>query len=856
MTALASRTRPRRRPARAARSIALRELRNGLHDGLRGFRVFLACLALGIAAIAAVGSVREAITAGLAREGATLLGGDASVAFTYRFASPSERAALEALGQVSEIVEFRSMVTVPRDGNPLRALTEVKGVDAAYPFYGTLALDPPGALGPRLAGDPPGAAMDPVLADRLGLAIGDTFRLGTRTFRLAARIEREPDDAGGGFDLGPRTLVLADDLEGSGLIEPGTLYETAYRLRLPPGADLDAAEARLAAALPDGGYRWRDSRAGAPGVEQFVERLSAFLVLVGLAGLAVGGVGVASAVRAHMVAKTATIATLKTLGAEGRTIFATFALQIGAITLLALLLGLVVGGGLPLVFAPLLTARLPVPAEIGIYPGALAEAALYGTLAAALFTIWPLAKAQDIRAAALFREVGGLPPGLPRRAFLFAIAALLAALVGSAALLSGIPRLTLYTAGGLVTTFGVLIGAAWAVRRVARRLALLPALRGRTALRTALGAVGGPGGEATSVVLSLGLGLTVLSAIGQIDTNLRAAIERDLPAVAPAYFMVDIQPDQIDAIRALAEAPDVERVRAAPMLRGIITRINGEDARAVAGDHWVLQGDRGVTYSDRPPPETTITAGSWWPPDYDGPTQISFAAEEAAELGLDLGDRLTVNILGRDIEGEITSFREVDFSNAGISFVLAMDPAALRGAPHTWIATIYAAPEAEARILREVADAFPNITAIRVRDAIDRVSEILAGVAAAVTYGAGATLVTGAVVLIGAAAAGTRARVYEAAILKTVGASRATILASFALRWAVLGLAAGFVAAIGGGAAGWGVSHFIMETSFRFAPGSAALVILGGLALTLAAGLAFAWGPLAARPARSLRARD
>ncbi len=840
----------------AARRIAAREIRAGFRNGLRGFRVFLVCLALGIAAIAAVGSVREAITEGLTREGAALLGGDASVEFTYRSAEPAERAALDALGRVSEIVEFRSMVTVPRtEGEADRALTEVKGVDGDYPLYGDLVLDPPGPLGEALAGSPPGAAMDPVLADRLGLSAGDTFRLGTKTFRLAARIETEPDEAGG-FDLGPRTLVRTADLDGAGLLEPGTIYETEYRIALLPGADLDAAEARLAAALPDTGYRWRDAREGAPGLQRFVDRLSAFLVLVGLAGLAVGGVGVASAVRAHMVDKTATVATLKTLGAEGRTIFAVFALQIGAVTVLALALGLLLGAALPLAAAPLLADRLPVPAAIGIYPAALGQAALYGTLAAALFTLWPLAKAQDIRAAALFREAGSLPPGLPRPAFLVATGALLAALVGAATLLSGIPLLTLYTAGGLLAAFAALLATAWGVRRLARRAARLPALRGRTAIRTALGSVGGPGGEAASVVLSLGLGLTVLAAIGQIEANLRSAIERDLPQVAPSYFMVDIQPDQIDAIRALTDDPEVESVEAAPMLRGILSEIDGRDATEVAGDHWVLRGDRGVTYSAEPPPDTTITAGEWWPPGYDGPNLISFAAEEAQELGLSLGDTLTLNILGRDIEGEIASFREVDFSTAGIGFVMAMNPAALQDAPHTWIATIYADEAAEARILRDVAERFPNVTAISVRDAIDRVSQILSGVAAAVTYGAAATLVTGAVVLVGAAAAGTRARVYEAAILKTVGASRATILASFALRWAILGLAAGLVAAVAGAAGAWGVTRFVMETDYVFAPASALAVIGGGIVLTLVAGLAFAWGPLAARPARILRARD
>ena len=356
------------------------------------------------------------------------------------------------------------------------------------------------------------------------------------------------------------------------------------------------------------------------------------------------------------------------------------------------------------------------------------------------------------------------------------------------------------------------------------------------------------------MVLSLGLGLTVLAAVGQIDANLRGAIARDLPDVAPSYFMVDIQTDQLNGFLArLNDDPGVSKVETAPMLRGVITGINGQDAQKVAGDHWGVRGDRGITYAALPSPDTTVTAGTWWPEGYDGPPQISFAAEEAGEIGLNLGDTVTVNVLGRDITAEVTSFREVDFSTAGIGFVMTMNPSALAGAPHTHIATIYADDASEGAILRDLANAYPNITAIRVRDAIDRVTVILGGIAAAITYGALATLITGGVVLIGAAAAGERARTYEAAVLKTLGASRATILASFAMRSALLGAAAGLVAIAAGGVAGWGVSTFVMQTDFVFEPVSAILIVVGGVLVTLLAGLGFAWRPLGARPARVLR---
>ena len=413
----------------------------------------------------------------------------------------------------------------------------------------------------------------------------------------------------------------------------------------------------------------------------------------------------------------------------------------------------------------------------------------------------------------------------------------------------------IWTAGGIAGSLLLLTAAAFLIRILSRRGGKLT--RGHPKLRWALAAISGPREGAASVVLSLGLGLSVLAAVGQIDGNLRNAITGNLPDVAPSYFFVDIQKDQIEAYTAKLEAnPAVERIQSVPMLRGIITRINDRPAREVAGNHWVVQGDRGVTYADALPENTRITGGTWWGENYNGAPQISFAAEEAEEMGLVLGDKLTINILGRDITGTITSFREVDFSTAGIGFVLTMNSAALAGAPHSYISTVYAEEEAEAQILRDLAGTFPNITAVRVRDAIDRVADVLGSLASATSYGASTTLLTGFLVLIGAAAAGTNARIYEAAVLKTLGATRRSILSSFALRSAILGLCAGVVALAAGIAGGWAVSHFIMDTDFSVIWPSALGIVFGGVLATLLAGLAFAWRALNAQPARVLRARE
>ncbi|MBB5515565.1 putative ABC transport system permease protein [Rubricella aquisinus] len=840
-------------------AIAARIARRELRGGLKGFRIFLACIALGVAAIAAVGSVRVAISEGLTREGAAILGGDAEMQFTYRFATEEERAWMAATAlEVSEIVDFRSMAVVDRGDVVERGLTQVKGVDSLYPLYGTVTLDPAIPLEEALATrDLPGAVMQQVLMDRMGLSPGDTFRLGTQEFELRAALVTEPDSAGGGFGLGPRTIVTTEGLNGSGLITTGTLFETGYRMRLPDGAVLDDVKAEAEALFRDNGMRWRDSRNGAPGVARFVDRIGAFLVLVGLAGLAVGGVGVSAAVRAYLDGKMHVIATLKTLGAEGRTIFLVYFFQIGVLTVIGVTLGLMLGAILPLLFAPLIEARLPIPAAFGVHPGPLAEAGLYGVLTALIFTLWPLARTEEVRAAALFRDVTGGAKGLPRGIYLIALGVLAAMLIGGAAWLSGIPTLALISAGGIVGALGLLMLSAFLVRRISRRLSRAKAVRGKTALRLALGSVGGPGGEATSVVLSLGLGLTVLAAVGQIDSNLRNSIANELPEVAPSYFFIDIQNDQLPGFLERAEGdPLVNQVDTAPMLRGIITRINGQPAREVAGDHWTLRGDRGVTYSTAPRDGAIITQGEWWAEDYAGPPVVSFAEEEALELGLTLGDKITVNILGRDITAEIVNFQVIDFSNAGINFIMTLNPAALAGAPHTHIATVYAEEAAEAPLLRDLATSYPNITAVRVRDAIARVADALAGLAAATSYGAAATLVTGFVVLIGAAAAGERARVFEAAVLKTLGAARGRILLSFALRSAILGAAAGIVAIFAGALAGWGVMTFVMEATYRFEPVSAIAIVIGGALATLIAGLSFALRPLSIRPAGILRAQD
>lgn len=831
---------------------ALRLAMAELRGGLRNFHVFLICLALGVAAIAAIGTIRMSLERGLSENGAALLGGDAEVSLTYRFATPQERAALEAEARrVSEIADFRSMAAA----GERRVLTQVKAVDGAYPLTGDVELSPAMPLSQALAPRDGlyGAVLAEQLIARLGLEIGDVFQLGEARYELRAALEAEPDSLGVGLSIGPRTLVLREALEGAGLLAPGTLFNSFYRLDLPEGTDLDAARERLESALPESGLSWRDARNAAPQAAEIIDRIGAFLVLIGFSGLAMGGIGVSLAVQAYLARKTPVIATLRSIGAPAGVILVSYGAQIAALAVLGTALGLLLGALLPLLFGPWLAAQLPVPAEFALYGAPLVEAGLYGLLTALIFTAWPLARSETVRAATLFRDSAESSAGLPRWPWLALILAATTALIALAAWFSGNLSLTLYTVLALAAVMLVLALTAQLIRKGANRLhrrAALPPMR-----RLALASIGGARSDALTTVLSLGLGLSVLSFIGQVDGNLQRSIQGELPDVAPSFFFIDIQKNQLEGFEESLRASDsVSRIETAPMLRGIIRQINGRPAAEVAGDHWVLEGDRGITYYDALPENWTLTEGENWPLGADGPPQLSFAAEEAEEMGLELGDTVTVNVLGRAITAEITALREVDFSTAGIGFIMAMNPGAIAAAPHSLIATVYADPEAEAGILTEISSRYPNITAIPVSEAIARVASVFASLAGATRWGAAAAILAGVVVLIGAAGTGAPGRAREAAILKTLGATRRRILASFLWRAGLLGAAAGLIALAAGIAAAWAVSHFLFEAEFSVIWPSALVILACGTLANLAANLAFSLSALRARPARVLRA--
>ena len=834
--------------------LSLRLARRELRGGSRGFRLFVACLALGVGAIAAVGSTSAAIEAALENDARALLGGDVEVQRPYLPATAAERAALEDGARLSTVVTMRSMARSEGGGTP--SLVELKAVDGAYPLFGAARLEPEGVLAEALAhdGENWGAVAEASLLSRLGLDLGDRIRIGDATYRLSAVIAAEPDRASGGFGLGPRLMVSLASLPETGLVREGSLIRYHYRAALEgtsPGAWIAGIEARN----PQAAWRIRQFSDSAPGLRIFIDRFTFFLTLIGLGALLVGGTGIATATTEYLRGKTATIATLKCLGAPDRLVFWMYHWQVLGLALLGTAAGVVLGAAVPPLIDGLVSDRLPVETRPGIYPAPLALAAAFGLFAALAFALWPLARASEVPPAGLFRDFVVPRRRWPRPTYVAAVAGALLVLAGLAVAAAPDRLLAGWFVIGAALTYVLFRGAAWGLKAAAKA-----AGRPRQPLiRLALANLTRPFAATDSVVISLGLGLTLLIAVGAVEANLMRQIEGRLTENAPALFFVDIQPDQVAEFdRIVREVPGVGAVERLPSLRGRIVAINGvaaEDAVIDPGAAWALRSDRGLTYAAEPPASTRLVAGTWWTMDYAGLPLVSLDAQLAAGMHLGIGDTLTVNVLGREIVATIENLREVSWGTLGLNFAVIFAPGALDGAPQTHIAAAQAMPQAEEPLLDAVTKRFANVTAIRVREVAAAADELLGGIAFAVRATALVMLAAGLLVLSGTVAAGHRRRVYDAVILKVLGARRADVWRANLIENALLGLATAAVAVAVGTVAGWAVVRGVMDTDWAFVPGGAALTAMLGIAATVLFGILGTYRALGHPAAQVLRAR-
>lgn len=840
---------------------ALRELRGGL----KGFYIFLACLALGVTAIAGVGSLSRSLSNGIAQGGATILGGDMAFELVHREAETHERAFVESLGDVSEVANMRAMAR--RMDGADQTLIELKAVDNVYPLIGDFTTQSQMPLDQLLGiqngeGALWGALAAPELLARLGVNVDDTIKVGTLTVRITDTITAEPDRLATGFGFGPRLMLSINALRDSGLVQPGSLIDWTYRVKLPANgasdADLDRISEQADKDFPLAGWDVDTRRNASPGLQRNIRRFAQFLTLVGLTALIVGGVGVANAVRAFLDTKQNVIATLKSVGASGGFVFRVYLIQIMILATIGIAIGLVLGAIIPFVASGFLGDLLPVNAAVGVYPQELALAVLYGVLTTLVFALWPLGKVHDISPTALFRDGNSDSVGLPRLPYLIAFIVAAVALASAAIFLSHDRFISSVFVGASAGAFILLRLVASAIMAIARRVPRPQS----TPWRLAIGNLHRKGALTPSVVLSLGLGLALLVSLSLIDANLRRQLSSRIADQAPSFFFLDIQNTDLDGFKTLlSDTAPTGTIQTVPMLRGRLMSLKGvpvSEIEAPPGTGWVLNGDRGVTYSSILPPNSKLESGEWWPQDHSGKPLVSFDAELGERLGLTIGDAFSINVLGREITVEIANFRIVEWESLAINFVMVFSPNTFAGAPHTHLATLTypegtSTPEAEFAVLKTITNAFPAVTSVRIKDALDQANSVIAQLAVAVQAAASIALIASILVLGGALAAGQRHRVYDAVVLKTLGATRRKLMQAFGLEYMLLGGITGVFGLAAGSLAAWFVLEKIMGGDFTFLPSVAFTALAIALVLTVGFGLAGTWRLLGHKAAPVLR---
>ncbi len=845
-----------RRPAIAKLlAIAARQVRGGLS----GFYIFMACVALGVMMIAALGAVTESLRAGLESEGQTLLGGDILLSRMHVRADDKERQILKSTGIVGESASMRSTARAIDDSDQM--LIEIKAVDETYPLVGELKLK--NGISARDAFRKPSrAAVDQLVLERLKLKVGDKFNLGSSTLEIEAVIDETPDGLTHRLTFGPRVLISLPTLLQTGLVQPGALINWRYAIKLAEqknaGDDeLQKLRNNLKQGLSGAGFTIADRREPSPQLSRTLERLRQFLTLMGLTALLVGGVGVANAVSTFIDRQRKTIATFKSIGATNSQVMTVYLIQILMMTAIGIIVGLALGLAIPAALAFFYGKSLPIPATLTIPVWSTFAAVAYGALVALLFSLWPLGQTSRVSAAALFRDNVMNEKKWPPTYIVLATLALAIALAVFAVMTSGSQKLALYYCGCLLLAFLTFIalgeGVSWIARRIRRPR--------NPELSLAIGNLGAPGGLTRSVILSLGAGLSVLVAVSLADASFVDELGSRLPENSPDYFVLDIPKDEMENFRNAIEGEVAgTAIKSAPMLRGRLVKLNGtpvEQINAPPDAQWVLSGDRGITYSDKAPEDGKIVEGKWWSKEYSGEPLVSFESELAEQLGLKISDTVTVNILGRDVTARIANLRRVNWESLAINFVMIFSPNTLTGAPVNQLATVKLPDQTslanEGQLTRNLAKKFPSITVIRVRDAIKTFNQVFAKVMTAVRAATSVTLLAGAIVLAGALATAQRRRILEAAILSALGANRRKILSAHLSEYIILALTtAGFAIAIGAFAS-WLVLTEAMDVEFMFSWRAVALALSISMGLVVAFGLLGTWAILRAKPVPYLR---
>jgi putative ABC transport system permease protein len=880
--------------------MASRELRSAW----RHFLYFQACIALGVGAVVGVSLFSSNVEQAVLREARGLLGGDLEIRLSRPLSAPGIALlqGLEARGvyrtHVSELVAMASPGDPSFQGEAAKTqLVELKAVDSRYPLYGVVRLDPDRPLMELLSADANscheaclGAVVQESLLIRLGLVVGDPIKIGQASFRITGVIHIEPDRMANMFSLGPRVLISQEGLAAADLVKPGSRLRERHLLKLPESMAISPLLHELRDRLVSESAQVSSYREAQPQLKQFLDQLTRYLGLVGLTALFVGGIGVALSIQAFVREKFQSIAILKALGAESRTIILSYLGQAIALGIVGSSVGVGIGIALqvilPQAVSTLLATDLLQQVEFSSLLSPAAVAPLVkglglGILTTLLFSLWPLLTIREIKPAAIFRreiDVDSRLP-LPGHTSLWrrAIGPLTADPVRTATAAGiglGLAGLSIWQAGSL-TIGGLFIGGLLVavVTMVLAANALLFAMRSlpmprALSVRQALGNIQRPGGQTLGVMLSIGIGVMVILVIALLEHALVRQVGDNRPTDSPTFFFIDIQPDQARGFVELVHQRTGDlKTQLTPLVRSRLLAINGRkvqvepeqeeqpnQTREAKRKNWYASREYVLTFLEELPKDNTIVKGSWWRPGqvFERP-QVSVEEDAAKGLGVDLGAVLELNVQGVAIQAEVASIRKVEWGNFSTNFYMIFSPGSLEGAPMTYVATAHIAPQDEVALQSAVVAAFPNVTAINIGEVLHAFTRVLDRLSLAIRAVALFCLLAGALVMAAALAATRYRRLYEAVILKALGATRGLIARSFAAEYALLGCVAGVIGLVLASAFSWVILRSILELPWSLEPSLLALGLACTVLLTLLVGFLSTYRILGQPPLTVLR---
>ena len=837
----------------------LRMARREIRSSWRRLLFFFLCIGIGVGAIVALRSTVQNVNRSVAGEARQLLTADVQLDSTR----PWRPEALEIIGRVvgppavlarTETIEANTMARPADAGNAAAMMVELKGIEPPFPLYGDFTLAGGAPFSHDLLRNG-GAIVAPLLLERLNLRVGDSIKIGESSFEIRGVIEREPG-SGAGFRLGPRVFIERPAVEATGLVGFGSRARRRILLKTSEG-EFEALVARLRADLKGQLVTVNSYKDSQQNLSEQFARTENYLSLTGLVVLVLGGIGVSSVTRVFIEQKKQAIAVIKCVGGTSRQIIAAFLAQVVALGLAGSLLGVALAKGALLLVGRYFAASLPPDMSYALTTGAIVQGLGLGLLVSVLFSLLPLLRVRHIKPNMLLREEEG---GRGKRpdALRWVVGALVGTgLVALSSWQAGNALVGLYFVAGLALTSAALYAAARALIFLVRR-----ARRFRSfTLRQAVGSLHRPGNQTRVIVMAVGLGAFVIMSIHSLQTGLLDEIDRTRRTSLPNMFLIDIQPDQRQGVEELLAAATGERPELIPTVRARIYAIND---RTVDLDDGEMQRERGrlgreyvVTYRPRLEANETLVAGKFWDAAPSPEPEVSIEEGLRGLAGLDVGGRVTFDIAGRKMTAKVTSVRRVDWRNSRTGFMVLFRPGALENAPQMLVAPVNGPPREpeRSRFQRALLDRYPNVSVIDVAEVVSTLSRILNNVTLAVTFLGGFVLLCGVLILVGSIAMTKFQRVYEVAVLKTLGAKRKVLLMMLFVEYGLLGLVAGMVGALASAALSYSVARFILEIPWAFSP----IATLAGVALTAAlvtiVGLASSFNVLTRKPLAILRAQ-